>query len=124
LATDALVHWAHWITPEAMPKRFDTHFFLAAMPAGQHAMHDALEVTDSIWVTPEDALARHAAGEFPLVFATVRQLRQLTGLTDVGSAQERFTGVTPRTIMPIAQRGPDGGFVVHIPDSDEAPEPF
>src|SRR5581483_11434398 len=60
LATDELVHWAHWITPEAWPKRFDTHFFLAAMPARQSAAHDRLEVTEGVWVTPEEALYGHA----------------------------------------------------------------
>ncbi|HEU4783820.1 MAG TPA: NUDIX domain-containing protein, partial [Ktedonobacterales bacterium] len=44
-ATDALTPWAHWITPEAMPKRFDTHFFLAEMPISQEAAYDHLETT-------------------------------------------------------------------------------
>src|SRR5579864_470094 len=57
LATDELVYWAHWITPEVSPKRFDTHFFLAAMPRGQEAVHDQLETTASLWITPEAALA-------------------------------------------------------------------
>src|SRR5690348_11925547 len=50
LATDALLHWAHWITPEAWPKRFDTHFFLAEAPQGQLAAHDDLETTESVWI--------------------------------------------------------------------------
>ena len=33
LATDHLGYFAHWITPEGIPKRFDTHFFLATAPA-------------------------------------------------------------------------------------------
>lgn len=121
LATDDLVHWAHWITPEAMPKRFDTHFFLAQAPEEQLAMHDAIEVTDSAWVVPEDALAGHARGEFPLVFATVRQLRELVGLADVAAARERFAGRSPRTIMPEAVRLADGSIVVRIPGTDEPP---
>lgn len=121
LATGDLVHWAHWITPEAMPKRFDTHFFLAEAPDGQLARHDAIEVTDSAWLTPEEALAGHARREFPLVFATVRQLRELAGLADVAAARARFAGQTPSTIMPVATRVPDGGIVVHIPGVDEPP---
>ena len=97
LATDELLPWAHWITPEAMPKRFDTHFFLAAMPEGQEAAHDQLEVTDSAWVTPEEALGGFEAGTFPLVFATIEQLRNLTGLVSTQAARERFAGTTPRT---------------------------
>jgi 8-oxo-dGTP pyrophosphatase MutT (NUDIX family) len=124
LATDQLIHWAHWITPEAMPKRFDTHFFLAGAPAGQTAIHDQQEVTDSLWIAPEEALERFDRREFPLVFATVRQLRELASLTDTLSARLRFTGPTPRTIMPVATRTPDGGFMVQIADSGDPPERF
>jgi 8-oxo-dGTP pyrophosphatase MutT (NUDIX family) len=113
LATDALLHWAHWITPEAMPKRFDTHFFLAAMPEGQQAAHDQLETTDSAWVTPEEALRDSEVGTFPLVFATIHQLRDLIGLTDVRSSLARFAGTTPRTIMPrLVTR--DGATVIEL----------
>lgn len=117
LATDALLHWAHWITPEAFPKRFDTHFFLADAPAGQQAAHDALETTDSIWITPEDALAGFERGDFPLVFATIHQLRELTDLPDVAAVWARFANTTPRTIMPrVVQR--DGADVILLPDEE------
>lgn len=118
LATGELLHWAHWITPEASPKRFDTHFFLAPMPAGQQAAHDHLETTAGVWITPEDALARSSTGEFPIVFATIHQLRELTGLASVAEAQRRFTGATVRTIMPrMFQR--DGKLVILMPDEEE-----
>jgi len=117
LGTDALLHWAHWITPEAMPKRFDTHFFLAAMPEGQEAAHDQLETTDSAWVTPEAALRDFEAGSFPLVFATVHQLQALTSISSIQVAHERFAGTTPRTIMPhIVVR--DGASVIAMPGEE------
>src|SRR3954471_13953468 len=56
LALDELVPYAHWITPEGMPKRFDTWFFLAAAPPEQVGAHDGKESTDSIWVSPREAL--------------------------------------------------------------------
>lgn len=115
LATDTLLHWAHWITPEAWPKRFDTHFFLVEAPEGQEAAHDDLETTQSAWITPEDALAAFERGEFPLVFATIHQLRALSGLVDVAAARTRFMDQTTRTIMPrIARR--DGGEIILLPD--------
>lgn len=118
LATDALVHWAHWVTPEAWPKRFDTHFFLVEAPAGQEPAHDALEVTHSVWITPEDALAGYERGEFPIVFATIHQLRDLSGLSSVADARARFTGKTPATIRPrIAKR--DGKDVILMPDEPD-----
>ena len=117
LATDELLHWAHWITPEAMPKRFDTHFFLAASPPEQEAAHDELETTAGVWITPEDALSGFERGEFPIVFATIHQLRALTGLRGVADARSRFAGVTPVTIMPrVIQR--DGASVIVLPDEE------
>ncbi|HEX8733636.1 MAG TPA: NUDIX hydrolase [Ktedonobacterales bacterium] len=115
LATDALLHWAHWITPEAWPKRFDTHFFLVEAPEGQEPAHDDLETTQSAWVTPEDALASFERGEFPLVFATIHQLRALSGLADVAAARARFAGLTPPTIMPRIVRR-DGQDVILLPE--------
>lgn len=117
LATDELVHWAHWITPEAFPKRFDTHFFLIAMPEGQEAAHDHLETTAGVWITPEDALAGFARGEFPIVFATIHQLQELTGLTSVGAAIQRYRGTDVATIMPrVVQR--DGQAVIMLPTEE------
>ena len=104
LATNALLHWAHWITPEAWPKRFDTHFFLVEAPEGQEPAHDDLETTQSAWVTPEEALAGFERGEFPLVFATIHQLRELMGLANMAEARARFAGKVPRTIMPRVER--------------------
>lgn len=118
LGTDELLHWAHWITPEAMPKRFDTHFFLAASPPEQEAAHDELETTAGVWIAPEDALAGFERGEFPIVFATIHQLRALTGLRSVADATSRFAGAMPVTIMPrITQR--DGASVIVLPDEEE-----
>src|SRR5258708_4669026 len=56
LAYDQLVHFAHWITPENMPKRFDTHFFVAKSPLGHEGSHDGRESVDSIWITPQNAI--------------------------------------------------------------------
>jgi len=113
LVTDELLHWAHWITPEAFPRRFDTHFFFAAMPPGQEAAHDQLETTESVWIAPEDALRRFAQGSLPLVFATEHQLRALSGLPDIAAARDRFGGTSPETIMPrVAQQ--DGQEVIVV----------
>lgn len=99
LATDALLYWAHWITPEGSPRRFDTHFFLAAMPSGQEADHDRLETTDGVWITPEEALAGQERTGFPVAFPTIRQLQDLAGLTGMAAAQQRFAGNPVRPIL-------------------------
>jgi 8-oxo-dGTP pyrophosphatase MutT (NUDIX family) len=115
LATDALLHWAHWITPESFPRRFDTHFFLAEMPAGQEAAHDRLETTEGVWVRPEEALTRFERGEFTLVFATIHQLRDLTGLASVAVAWARFAGRPVRAIQPRVERH-DGVDTIVMPE--------
>lgn len=115
LATDLLLHWSHWITPEAWPKRFDTHFFLATMPEEQEAAHDRMETTAGIWVTPREALGRHEQGEFPLVFATLHQLRTLAEVPTIAAAHERFAGAPVRTMRPyiVVEDGKDA---ILLPD--------
>src|SRR6266496_6695764 len=95
LATNLLDYFAHWITPEGMPKRFDTHFFLTTAPAEQQAAHDHLETSEGIWISPTEALARFERKEFPLVFATIYQLRELAAF---GSVQEALTMTTKQRI--------------------------
>ena len=118
LATDSLLHWAHWITPDVSPKRFDTHFFLAAMPEAQEAAHDRLETSAGLWVTPEEAIAQGQRGALPLADVTAYQLRQLSGLDGIAAAWARFGGVQPRTMRPgLAWR--DGKEVMVLDDSDQ-----
>jgi 8-oxo-dGTP pyrophosphatase MutT (NUDIX family) len=117
LATDMLIHWAHWITPETFPKRFDTHFFLAEMPENQEAAHDQVETTASAWVNPKEALTQFEQGGFPLVFAQIHQLRALADVGSPEDARARFDGVVPRTIMPrVAER--EGTSVILLPDEE------
>ena len=73
----ALVPLAHWITPSSEPKRYDTHFFLARMPAGQVAKHDESETVAHLWATPVDILERNARGEMKLPPPTIRTLEEL-----------------------------------------------
>jgi 8-oxo-dGTP pyrophosphatase MutT (NUDIX family) len=97
LATDHLGYFAHWITPEGMPKRFDTHFFVTTAPAEQQAAHDRLETSEGVWIAPAEALARSELGEFPLVFATIHQLHDLAAF---GSVQEALASTTTQYVAP------------------------
>jgi len=121
LATDELLHWSHRITPEAWPKRFDTHFFLAVAPPEQEAAHDRLEVTASVWTTPEDALAGYERGDFPLVFATEHQLRALANIPSVAAARDRFSAGRVRT-MRLHVVHEDGREVIVLPDVPDGDE--
>ncbi len=79
----ALHYFSRWITPSSEPRRFDTRFFVARAPAGQTAQADAYETHDGQWLTPATALARHAAGEFALIFPTIKHLERLAAFTRV-----------------------------------------
>ena len=107
LATDLLDYSAHWITPEGMPKRFDTHFFLTSAPEEQQAAHDRLETSDGIWISPTEALARFELKEFPLVFATIYQLRELAVFGSVQEALESTSKQRVPTRLPVLSR--EGG---------------
>ncbi len=80
------VHWlSRWITDRDLPKRFDAHFFVARMPAGQEPSADEGEQFDPTWILPNEALARHERGEFNIIFPTIRTLRQLTRFDSVAA---------------------------------------
>ena len=85
LAPDDLVYFSHWITPEASRIRFDTHFFLAVLPAGQAAAHYAGEMAGGLWLTPREGLARHARGDFPLMPVQQRHLERLAGFDSIAA---------------------------------------
>jgi len=74
---DDLHYFAHWITPEGAPKRYDTRFFVAMAPADAEHAHDEREHIDSCWIRPHEALERHQAGAFELIHPTIRSLEAL-----------------------------------------------
>jgi 8-oxo-dGTP pyrophosphatase MutT (NUDIX family) len=74
LEVDDIYYFSHWITPEGAPRRYDTRFFVTRGPAGQVPLHDDRETIANLWIRPSEALARHRAGEFDLVFPTMRSL--------------------------------------------------
>ena len=114
LAFDELIPYAHWITPEGMPKRFDTWFFLAAAPPDQLGAHDGKESTDSIWVSPREALAGGESGRFKLPFPTTRNLIKLGKQPRVAAALDDARGKPIVTVMPVMTRH-NGGRQLVIP---------
>jgi len=74
---DALIKFSRWITPAEVTIRFDTHFFLAPLPAGQEPRVDGEECVDLGWFTPQAALDAHTDGEIVLVFPTIKHLEQI-----------------------------------------------
>ncbi|MGK6309113.1 MBL fold metallo-hydrolase [Variovorax sp. DT-64] len=83
LATDQVYTLAHWITDRDLPKRFDVPFLVARMPGGQTPVADEAEQFEPCWVQPADALARHQAGGFFMIFPTLRTLERLASYATV-----------------------------------------
>jgi 8-oxo-dGTP pyrophosphatase MutT (NUDIX family) len=114
LALDQLVPYAHWITPEFMSKRFDTWFFLAAAPPEQIGAHDGKESTDSIWLSPRQALEGAESGRFKVPFPTTRNLIKLGKQPSVQAALDDARGKPVVTVMPVMTRL-GGGRQLRIP---------
>jgi recombination protein RecT len=74
---------AHWITDRDLPRRFDVPFLVARMPEGQEPVADESEQFEPVWVRPVDALARHSAGQFFIIFPTIRTLERLQAYPQV-----------------------------------------
>ena len=86
----ALIYLAHWVTPAAAPRRYDTRFFAARAPAGSTAAPDERETTSACWLAPADALARHEDGTLPLVFPTRRTLEDFWPFASVDRLLAHF----------------------------------
>jgi 8-oxo-dGTP pyrophosphatase MutT (NUDIX family) len=99
LATDRLVYFAHWVTPEGLPLRFDTRFFAAPMPDGQEVVGDDHEMISLRWLAPRAALDAHARGEISLRNPTVRNLMLLEG-DSAADALGRLRGREVKMIRP------------------------
>jgi 8-oxo-dGTP pyrophosphatase MutT (NUDIX family) len=115
LASDLMVPFAHWITPEGVPKRFDTHFLLVAAPVSQLGAHDGSESTEGLWIRPQQALADAEAGARTLVFATQMNLHKLARYPTVAAAIAAARSSPVVTVTPEAERLPDGRRRLRIP---------
>lgn len=119
LRGDLLAAWAHWITPEFEPRRFDTRFFVAAMPGGQRTRHVGGEADRVAWVRVADAVARYERGEMPMLPPTAATLRELTAYDEVGAVLAAHPPIAPVTPRPVID-GDDLRLVVDGPDGEVA----
>lgn len=115
LAFDLLVPFAHWITPEFMPLRFDTHFFVVAAPADQLADHDGNESVDSLWTSVPAALELERTGRRTIIFPTLENLRRLGRDRTVGEAIERARRARIVTVTPRLEVDAEGRRFMVLP---------
>jgi 8-oxo-dGTP pyrophosphatase MutT (NUDIX family) len=89
LATEDMHPFAHWVTPDMMPKRFDTRFYITRAPEGQLAAHDGSESVDSVWITPQRVLKEADEGKWTVIFPTRCNLEMLAEASSVEDALDR-----------------------------------
>lgn len=103
LQTLSVVPWSRWITPTApsvMNKRFDTRFFVAAVPEGQVASHDNFETTDSVWLSPRQALQQYWDRQIELAPPQIMSLAHLSRHAGVASVLAEARARRPPVIQP------------------------
>jgi 8-oxo-dGTP pyrophosphatase MutT (NUDIX family) len=100
LRADLLRPWAHWITPEFEPKRFDTRFFVAALPAGQRTRDVGGEADRVAWVAPADALAAADRGEMGMMPPTAFTLAEIAAYDDVTAVLAAGDARDVRPVLP------------------------
>ena len=102
LTLDAFRPFAWWVTPDGMHRRYDTRFFVAAVPPGQvdTATSDQVETTSARWLTPDDCLAGHTDGRFTVIFPTRKVLAELAAHDDVEHLLATTADRRPPRIQP------------------------
>ncbi|GAA0386071.1 NUDIX hydrolase [Streptomyces luteireticuli] len=101
LRSDLLGGWARWITPEFEPRRYDTWFFVAALPEGQRTCDDSTEADLAVWTAPAEAAAGYDRGELLMMPPTVATLRSLLPF---GSVAEALAAAGDQDLTPVLAR--------------------
>ncbi|WP_406393981.1 NUDIX hydrolase [Streptomyces sp. NBC_00882] len=118
LRSDLLGAWTRWITPEFEPRRYDTWFFVAALPEGQRTRNASTEADRTVWIRPQDAADGYDKGELLMMPPTIATLRQLTGY---GTAADALAAAPDRDLTPVLAQARlvDGEIVLSWPGHDE-----
>jgi 8-oxo-dGTP pyrophosphatase MutT (NUDIX family) len=122
LAPEDLHAWAHWITPDNEPRRYDTAFYLAQLPEGQDAVDISGEAWKAEWRTPAELLAAADHDQLGLMPPTRSILIELAGFPTVATALAATADRRVQTVLPRIVRGPDG-WTFSYPGSDDPEAP-
>jgi 8-oxo-dGTP pyrophosphatase MutT (NUDIX family) len=109
---DSVVPFGHWITPEGVGKRFDTHFYLCRAPRNVQVKSDGQEIVSAQWVKPRDIIARGRNVGRSIMFPTFLNLMRLAESTDVDSAMAAAADRPVFTVVPRIERRGDAKFLV------------
>ncbi|MFD7558742.1 NUDIX hydrolase [Streptomyces sp. NPDC059835] len=118
LRSDLLGAWARWITPEFEQRRYDTWFFVAALPEGQRTRNASTEADRTVWIRPADAAAGYDKGELLMMPPTISTLRSLE---PYGSAADALAAAGGKDLGPVLALASmeDGELVLSWPGHDE-----
>lgn len=111
-AADTLTYFAHWITPVRMPRRYDTRFFMAEAPEGQHPVQDERETIAATWIKPAEALSLHCKGEFEMRTPTVRTLETFADFDSVASLRAGLVEKQGEIRAVLPKIGKDGARIL------------
>jgi 8-oxo-dGTP pyrophosphatase MutT (NUDIX family) len=118
LAIDHLTLFAHWITPEMMPKRFDTFFYLAEAPEDHLGVHDGSESVDSLWISPQQALAENEAGKHTIIFPTRMNIQKLARNATLSAAITTAKNSPVVSVQPWVENRASGPFLCIPEEAD------
>ncbi|MEM8798966.1 MAG: NUDIX hydrolase [Pseudomonadota bacterium] len=104
LSPQDLQPFANWITPKQLPKRYDTHFYLAKLPRGQQPLHDGRELVASVWVSPKNVVEEAARLGADLMFPTRMNLMRLAFASSVEDAFRRARTIPIVPVMPKLEK--------------------
>ncbi|EDY56852.1 MULTISPECIES: hypothetical protein [Streptomyces] len=118
LRSDLLGAWTRWITPEFEPRRYDTWFFVAALPEGQRTRNASTEADRTVWIRPEDAAEGYDKGELLMMPPTIATLWQIAAY---GTAAGALAAAPDRDLTPVLAQARlvDGEIVLSWPGHDE-----
>lgn len=123
LPLESILPWARWITPEAEPRRYDTYFFVAAVPVGGQAAAVTGEASHADWIPISDALAEYERDERPMLPPTIANLIELSAFADVADVLAATAERTIRVVQPRLHRNEDGDWVADLGDGRTLPLP-
>lgn len=118
LRSDLLGGWARWITPEFEPRRYDTWFFVAALPEGQRTRNASTEADHTVWAAPAEAAAGYDRGELLMMPPTISTLR---ALLPYGTVAEVLAAAREADLTPVLAQARlvAGEIVLSWPGHDE-----
>jgi 8-oxo-dGTP pyrophosphatase MutT (NUDIX family) len=117
VSDQAMLPFAHWTTPEGLPKRFATWFFAATYAGDAAVQIDNSEIVDHRWLTPQTALELHAGGELSLPAPTFVTLLAFGKFTDCAALSEHLSHIEIEHFVPRLVKFDGGRCTLYVEDA-------